>query len=266
MSVHLLRPEGWADNLLIAYTTRAGGCSSGPYRSMNLGAHVGDDAVAVRANRAQLLDALPDGVAIAWLNQVHGNAVVQIDAIPSTPPQADACWTSQSAIALAIMTADCLPVLLADRQGTVVAAVHAGWRGLASGAIEAAIDALPVEPGQLQAWLGPAIGADAFEVGGEVRACFLEQSDDPATRACFRDSSARSGHYLADLAALAGLRLRRSGVSDVRGLDACTFGDPGRFFSYRRDGATGRMACVILRLPTPPDLEIPDLTPISLGD
>jgi hypothetical protein len=252
VSVHVLSLEGWPENVRILYTSRYGGASKGAYASFNLGAHVGDEADKVSANRAQLLAALPAGVEIAWLNQVHGKRVLEFGDVPAAPPEADASWTAQAGIALAIMTADCLPILLADRRGIVVAAVHAGWRGLASGVLEAAIDAMPTPPGELLAWLGPAIGADAFEVGAEVRSEFLACADTAATRACFRESPGRPGHFVANLQALARLRLAGAGVPDVKGADLCTYSRPEQFFSYRRDGVTGRMASLILRLDTPP--------------
>jgi YfiH family protein len=235
----------------VAYTSRDGGTSEGAWASFNLGAHVGDDADKVAANRARLRAALPAGAELAWLNQVHGNRVHEFGEVPVIPPQADACWTAQAGIALPIMTADCLPILLADRRGTVVAAVHAGWRGLACGVLEATIAAMPVAPGALLAWLGPAIGADAFEVGAEVRMQFLADADTAATRACFRESPGRPGHFLADLRMLATQRLARAGVPDVQGVNLCTYSLPLQFFSYRRDGVTGRMASLILRLNTP---------------
>ncbi|MDA8962021.1 peptidoglycan editing factor PgeF [Congregibacter sp.] len=159
------------------------------------------------------------------------------------------CWTRDAGIACAIMVADCLPVILSDRAGSVVAAVHAGWRGLVAGVLESAVSSLGVAPQELHAWLGPAIGRDSFEVGPEVRSAFLKHSAAAATASCFRPSNRRDGHYLADLPALARQRLRKLGLIDIQAFKACTVGEPARFYSYRRDGVTGRMACLILRNP-----------------
>jgi YfiH family protein len=247
-------PAGWPGNVLIAQTTRSGGVSLGPYASLNLGTHVGDDPVAVAQNRDRLLASLPAGARIAWLRQVHGTDVIEAEAeagpLLGDAPAADACWTAQARIACAIMTADCLPVLLTDASGAVVAAAHAGWRGLAAGILEATVAAMGVAPGTLHAWLGPAIGADAFEVGSEVRDTFLAAASpgsQATTERCFRPSGI-PGHWYADLAALAELRLRARGVRRVTCDGRCTVRNPGTFFSHRRDGTTGRMASLILRL------------------
>lgn len=223
-------------------TTRQGGISQSPYDSFNLGHHVGDAAAAVATNRARLLAALPPGTTIQWLEQVHGTKVIQATAGTPCPP-ADASIGRQPGIACAVMTADCLPVLLCNRAGTVVAAAHAGWRGLLNGVLEATVGAMAEPPGELMAWFGPAIGPEAFEVGPEVRAAFAALS--PGVAACFQPSPARSGHFLADIYALARQRLASLGLSSVYGGDYCTFTDSTRFFSYRRDGQTGRMASLI---------------------
>jgi YfiH family protein len=154
--------------------------------------------------------------------------------------------TRASRVACAVLTADCLPVLLCDRAGSVVAAAHAGWRGLAAGVLESCVRAMAANPGDIMAWLGPAIGRDAFEVGPEVRHAFLEAGDARETADCFQVSSSREGHFLADLYALARLRLAAAGVVDVFGGEHCTYSDANRFYSYRRDGQTGRMASLIL--------------------
>ncbi|WP_059413081.1 peptidoglycan editing factor PgeF [Cupriavidus basilensis] len=234
-------------------TTRQGGVSGAPYGladgsrgGLNLGTHVGDDPAAVAANRARLAARLPS--APAWLEQVHGCAVATADQSASggAVPQADASIATAPGRVCAVMTADCLPVLLCDRAGTVVGAAHAGWRGLCAGVIEAALARMGAQAGpqpQWLAWLGPAIGPTAFEVGAEVRQAFLDAAR-PAeiaqVGAAFRPGA--PGKYFADIYALARTRLARAGCLDVHGGDACTVTDAQRFYSYRRDGVTGRMA------------------------
>ena len=221
-------------------TTRRGGVSRAPYDSFNLAAHVGDDPAHVAANRRRLAATAGYATEPAWLEQVHGNRVVAAESVFS-PVAADAAWTREPGRPCAVMTADCLPVLLCDRAGTVVAAVHAGWRGLANGVIAVTVARLGTPPMELLAWLGPAIGPDAFEVGEEVRAAFLAL--DKANASCFRPSPA--GRWLADIYGLARLQLRRSFVTAIYGGDDCTFSKPERFFSYRRENRTGRMATLI---------------------
>ena len=245
--IPLIEPDWPAPPHVLALgTTREGGVSGGPWRSLNLGDQVGDAAGAVLENRGRLQQALPPDTRVQWLRQVHGTGVAL--AGRAAQPEADACWSSTPGQACAVLTADCLPVLLTDTDGTVVAAVHAGWRGLCAGVIEAAIAALPCAPGALMAWLGPAIGPTAFEVGAEVRAAFLAGAASAA--ACFRPAP-RAGHYLADLDALARQRLAAAGVPAVYGGGRCTFSAADRFFSYRRDGRTGRMATLICLRPRP---------------
>ncbi|AXK40889.1 peptidoglycan editing factor PgeF [Crenobacter cavernae] len=223
-------------------STRKGGVSAAPYDSLNLGQHVGDDPAAVAENRRRLALALPHEP--VWLNQVHGVVVVDADKVGRAVPDADASVSRTPGIVCAIMTADCLPVLLADVDGTVVGAAHAGWRGLVGGVIEATVSAMAVPGDRLAAYLGPAISPDAFEVGGEVRDAFL--AHDAAADAAF--SAIDDGKYLADIYALARLRLAALGVTQVSGGDACTVIDRDRFFSYRRDKTTGRMAsCIWLK-------------------
>lgn len=219
-------------------TTRRGGVSRGPYASMNLALHVGDDAAAVAQNRARLRRALP--AEPYWLDQVHGIEVVDAASVCGVP-QADASVTRAPGVVLAVMTADCLPVLLADRAGSVVGIAHAGWRGLVGGVIEATIARMQVAPGELIAWLGPAIGPDAFEVGAEVRNAAITAHADAAQAfvAC------GPGKWLADIFALARLRLARAGVARVAGGEYCTVRDGTDFFSYRRDRVTGRMAALL---------------------
>ena len=223
-----------------AVTTRVGGVSHAPYDTFNLATHVGDDPAALRENRARLRAALALPTEPVWLKQVHGVAVVDA-AQGDVEPEADGAFAAQSGAVCAVLTADCLPVLLCNRAGTKVAALHAGWRGLAGGVIEAGVKALGLSGNESLAWLGPAIGPASFEVGAEVRAAFV-QHDAQAAQA-FR--VARDGKYLADIYQLARIRLQRLGVTAVYGGGFCTVTDGTRFFSYRRDGATGRMAALI---------------------
>ncbi|MDK2123574.1 peptidoglycan editing factor PgeF [Parachitinimonas caeni] len=218
-------------------TTRGGGVSLPPFASLNLGDHVGDDPNAVLANRRLLRQALP--AEPLWLKQVHGIQVVDA-AAGVQGVEADAVFARQPGVVCAIMTADCLPVLLTTAKGDRVAAVHAGWRGLCDGVIEAAITAMGGE--DLMAWLGPAIGPGAFEVGPEVREAFLAK--DAAASQHFR-SADHNGKWLADIYGLARQRLHTVGVTRIFGGGDCTVTDAERFFSYRRDKTTGRMASLI---------------------
>lgn len=227
-----------------ASTTRLGGASRGPYAGFNLAAHVGDEPGAVAANRGLLMRELELPAEPSWLQQVHGPSVVPAR-VSGAPMEADASFRMGPGAVCAVLTADCLPVLLCDRDGTRVAAAHAGWRGLAAGVLEAAVDALQVPGARLLAWLGPAIGPENFEVGDEVRARFV--AHDPAAATAFRPSPA--GRWLADLYTLARQRLAERGVTEVYGGGLCTFSDRRRFYSYRRDGTTGRMATLIWLVP-----------------
>lgn len=225
-------------------TTRNGGVSTGRYASLNLGAAsatraCGDAPDAVAENRARLRALLP--AEPAWLAQVHGTAVHDADMPTRDGPIADAAVTHTPGVVLAVQSADCLPVLLADRDGTAIAIAHAGWRGLAAGVVDNAVRALAIAPGRVVAWLGPAIGPDAFEVGADVRDAFV--AADVSADTAFRPKG--HGKWLADLAALARQRLARCGVHDVHGGGLCTYSSPTRFFSYRRDGDTGRMAALL---------------------
>lgn len=222
-------------------TTRHGGISEGPWHSFNLGDHVGDRPAAVAANRARLQEILP--ASPCWLKQVHGTAVADADNAAQPTPAADAVVAREAEHVCAVMTADCLPVLLADRAGSVVAAAHAGWRGLQAGVLEATVAAMRASPGELSVWLGPAIGPSAFEVGSEVRDAFVV--GDVAAAAAFVPGD--GGRWLANLYLLAEQRLRRAGVRDIHGGGRCTLSDPAIWFSYRRDGVTGRMATLIWR-------------------
>jgi hypothetical protein len=217
-------------------TTRSGGVSQGPYASMNPADHVGDDPLAVAQNRALLRAHLPSEP--FWLKQVHGDIVAEAG---SGPVEADACIAREAGQVCVVLTADCLPVLFATSDGSVVGAAHAGWRGLCAGVLERTVAAMGAPGNQVLAWLGPAIGPSAFEVGPEVREAFMAQ--DAAAAAAFAPQA--NGKYLADLYLLARQRLAKAGVTQVYGGGDCTYSDAARFFSYRRDGATGRMAALV---------------------
>jgi len=221
-------------------TTRRGGVSDGAYASLNLASHVGDTPEHVAENRRRLMSALRLPVEPAWLQQVHGTVVLNATGI-STGCEGDASYATQLGTVCAVLTADCLPVLLCDYGGTRVAAVHAGWRGLLYGVIEQAVRALQLPGEEVLAWLGPAIGPGAFEVGEEVRAAFI--AADPAAADAFSPSP--RGRWLADIYSIARRRLAAVHVSAVFGGHWCTVSDAERFYSYRRDGATGRMASLI---------------------
>lgn len=248
-------------------TTRRGGVSLAPYDSLNLGSHVGDNPLAVARNRMLLNTLLPSEP--VWLEQVHGAAVADADAA-GCRVQADACIARQRGSVCVVMTADCLPVLLCDKKSTVVGAVHAGWKGLAAGVIEATVQAMDVAPQSLMAWLGPAIGQQAFEVGDEVRAAFVAAQPQAAAAfipgqsgkclaitsdlASVVDSPSRTANssisgmsrvWFADIYALARLRLNALGITQIYGGGRCTYREREKFFSYRRDGVTGRMGTFI---------------------
>ena len=216
-------------------TTRRGGVSEGVFASMNLGASSGDKNV--DANRALLRAFLP--AEPVWLLQMHGDRVVEAKPT-SRIPEADASFARSPGVVCAVLTADCLPVFLCDGQGTMVAAAHAGWRGLASGILTRAVEALPASPLELMAYLGPAIGAQAFEVGADVRQAFIN-----VWSVCDEAFTPHGKKWLANLYQLARLQLAAAGVTRVNGGGLCTFTDRDRFFSHRRDGVTGRMASLI---------------------
>lgn len=233
-------------------TRRFAGVSAPPYGRANYGGHCGDDAVAVARNRVLLRESLGLQREPVWLRQVHGTAVVVVSGessgaslvLQEQAPTADACVVRGHALAAVIQTADCLPILLAAAGSDEVAAIHAGWRGLAAGVIEATLAAMHAARGSLQAWLGPAIGQRAFEVGPEVRAAFVDA--DPGAAACFERG--RDDRWHADLAELARRRLAAVGVSRIGGGGWCTVESPAEFHSYRRDGdRSGRMATLIWR-------------------
>ena len=227
-------------NVRAFITTRAGGVSGGPYASLNLGLRTDDNPQAIAANRARLHSALPQEP--KWLKQVHGSAVVVADEL-SGVPEADAAIARRPQTVCAVLVADCIPVMLADRAGTIVAIAHAGWRGLAGGVIENTVGRMAVPVEKLIAYLGPGIGPRAFEVGADVRDAFL--ACDAKAEAAFTPHA--PGKWLADLNLLARQRLAGTGVQQVHGGGLCTYSDPQRFYSYRRDRATGRMAALIWR-------------------
>lgn len=227
-------------NVRACVTTRDGGVSKGPYCGLNLGDHVDDDPQAVAVNRQALADRLNFQRSPQWLAQVHGTDLIRARSDGSVP-QADACWSDQVGQPCIVMTADCLPVFFCDRQGTRVAVAHAGWRGLADGVLEQTL-AVFSAPADVLVWFGPAIGPDAFEVGGEVREQFCRSLSESAE--AFKPSGT-PGKWLADIYQLARLRLQRAGVSQISGGDLCTYSDAESFFSYRRDGVTGRMASIV---------------------
>jgi YfiH family protein len=246
---------GWSPpaGVRAAFTLRSGGASSPPWDSLNLGTHVGDDPLAVAHNRRRVAQSLALPAEPRWLAQVHGVAVHRASAAQARggaavpvdlPPTADAAVTCEPGVVLAIMVADCLPVLLSARDGSVLGAAHAGWRGLVAGVIERTVEAMDRDPSGLTAWLGPCIGPRHFEVGEEVRDAFLAAGDGAGAF-----EATPGGRWLCDLPALARDRLRRLGVTQVTGGGWCTVADPVRFFSHRRDRQTGRMAALLWRDP-----------------
>lgn len=233
-------------NIQAFMTTREGGVSKGVYRSWNLGMHVGDDPLDVAENRRRLTERLPQPP--QWLNQVHGNVVrvlTEANRGESIATTADAVVTRLANVPCAVLVADCLPVLFAERTGIVVGAAHAGWRGLCAGVLENTVSAMSVSPESIIAWCGPAIGPSAFEVGEDVRTAFVNAYANDAS--AFTPRVGYPGKYWANIVQLARAHLARIGVTQVSGGEFCTVRDSDRFFSYRRDGITGRMAAVIWR-------------------
>ncbi|MEM9255457.1 MAG: peptidoglycan editing factor PgeF [Pseudomonadota bacterium] len=249
MNLTLIEPDWPAPERVLAFsTTRAGGVSSGPWSSLNLATHVQDDPASVAENRCRLEQYLPRHSQPCWLQQVHGVAAVEAGQ-PALGARADGVWSRAVGVPCAVLTADCLPVLFCDDKGQAVAAAHAGWRGLAAGVLETTVRAMQVAPEEVMAWLGPAIGPEHFEVGPEVREALLARTARGLpVESCFIPSGHRPGHFMADLYGLARARLAALGLNKVYGGDLCTYRDKERFFSYRRDGATGRMATLICRL------------------
>lgn len=240
-SLAFVRPDWPAHARVQAVVTlRAGGVSPPPYAALNLGVHVGDDPANVTKNRELLAAALQLPSEPVWLKQVHGTQVAHLPGLPDTL-EADAVCTTRVGAVCAILTADCLPVLFCDDAGSVVGAAHAGWRGLLAGVLENTVQSMNVPVAQIQAWLGPAIGPQNFEVGVEVRDAFV-QCDAAASQAFVAGAP---GKYFADLYLLARQRLHRHGVTRVYGGGLCTFNDTERFYSYRRQSVTGRLATLI---------------------
>ncbi len=227
------------DQVQAGTTTRRGGQSRTHYQALNLASHVADVATDVTANRALLTRHLNLPREPQWLHQIHSATVIEAGDQPC--PEADASWSRQPEQVCAVLTADCLPVLFCDLAGTRVASAHAGWRGLHAGVLSATIRAMALPPQQLMVWLGPAIGADAFEVGAEVVEAFVAKH--PAYNAAFRQTD--TSHWLCDIYQLARIELRQRGLAQIYGGGFCTFNDTERFYSYRRDGDTGRMASLI---------------------
>lgn len=237
----LILPEWPAPaNVGACSTLRGGGVSLAPWNAFNLGGHVGDDPAHVAANRESLVTRAELPEMPRWLDQVHGTDVVRLPSAHAEALQADACITREAGVVCAIMTADCLPMLFCSDDGREVAAAHAGWRGLCAGVLENTLAQFASPVGQIHAWLGPAIGPDAFEVGSEVRAAFMTK--DERARQAFRPAGAK---YFADIWLLAQQRLEAAGVKSVSMTRRCTFHESGDFFSFRRDGTTGRMASLI---------------------
>ncbi len=237
-----IRPDWPAPENVAAFTTtRNGGCSQGNYSSFNLGHHVGDDAEHVKFNRDVLNKQLHLPSEPIWLNQGHGTDVLEVTSLKTSNPEADAAYTTEVRKVCVVLTADCLPVLFCDSQGSCVAVVHAGWRGLLRGVLECTLNSLPIESSQLLCWLGPAIGPTKFEVGAEVREQFIQK--DPEHKGAFDNIAV--GKYLANLYKMGRHILNTQGVKAIYGGGYCTFSDDQRFYSYRRDGQTGRMASLI---------------------
>ncbi|PSJ16566.1 peptidoglycan editing factor PgeF [Nitrosomonas supralitoralis] len=232
-------------NVKSLFTTRTGGVShgaNGVYNSLNLGMHVKDNLVDVTHNRALLRHHLP--AVPRWLKQVHGTVPISIDHLTETTPEGDAVYSRKRNTVCAVMVADCLPVLLCNTAGTAVGIVHAGWRGLSGGIIEKSIEAMQMDHGELMAWLGPAIGPNHFEVGTDVYEAFV-QHDAQAKQAFVTRNGQQGKKWLTDIFLLARQRLVNSGIVRIYGGGVCTYSDPLRFYSYRRDGETGRMAALI---------------------
>ena len=254
ISPEIIKPDWPApDNIRAAFTTRIGGYSKAPCDGFNLGLHVGDNEEHVHSNRQLLIDTLSLPAAPLYLNQVHGSDAVCAEEFLHSKnhsvPAADACWSSGGSV-ITIMTADCLPVLFASECGSVIAGAHAGWRGLADGVLEKTIDSLSVPASGLLAWLGPAIGPAKFEVGEEVKECFVSRNaSSEAHFEAVESSDEACCKYLANLYGLAADRLTSAGVGSVYGGEHCTYSDERRFFSHRRDrGLTGRMAALIWKV------------------
>ena len=237
-----IKPDWPAPAAIRAFTTlREGGVSLPPYNSLNLGTHVNDEITAVEINRQRVREHLKLPSEPFWLNQIHSTLAIPVS-LGAESRTADASYTSEKKQVCVVLTADCLPVLFCDRQGSQVAATHAGWKGLLEGVIEATLSHLSCAKNDILVWLGPAIGPASYEVGEEVRDQFLAK--DPQNASAFIAS--RPGHWMMDLYQLARLCLKKQGINTVYGGEFCTFRESDRFYSYRRDGgSTGRMATLI---------------------
>jgi len=245
--MQLIKPNWAAPAHIHAYsTTRLGGVSEGDFLGLNLGQHVGDDSQRVANNRLLLAEYVAPAPDFCWLTQTHSTHLIKLSAQTPQNQEADASWTDNNARTCVVMTADCLPVLVTNQQGTFVAAIHAGWRGLCDGIIEQSIEQICAQqdqkPEQLLVWFGPCIGPDAFEVGEEVRAQFI--AHDPLASDAFI-ASHRQGKWLANLQQLATLRLTNYPDITLSYCDSCTYQNSEQFYSYRRDGRTGRLATFI---------------------
>lgn len=243
---HWLVPDWPAPaNIHAATTLRTGGVSKEPYLSLNPATHVNDLKECVLQNRKIISDMLSLPAEPAWLDQIHSNHIVKAEKT-ATPPKADASYSSESGVVCTVMTADCLPLLICSKDGMKIAAIHAGWRGLLSGVISNSISELTcapplAKPADLLVWLGPAIGPKCFEIGIEVREAFVEKSK--LYKNAFKEQN--NGKYLADIYQLARIELSTLGISNIYGGSYCTMTEEDRFFSYRRDNQTGRMATLI---------------------
>lgn len=244
MTFPIIKPNWSAPQSVQAFTTsRQGGVSQAPYVSFNLAEHVGDQPEAVAKNRDILQQTYAADLNWSWLNQQHTTNVVHFNQACLGQTPADAVWTDQPNQVCAVMTADCLPILITNQAASLVAAVHAGWRGLADGIIARTLDVLPEHPSNLIAWIGPAISQAHFEVGQDVVEAFAVQ--EPSLGHFFKPSRTESAKFYADLAGIADYRLKQLGVEQVFLSGRCSYSEPAEFYSYRRDGQTGRMASVI---------------------
>lgn len=245
-------------NIVGLSTVRSGGYSSHPFNEFNLAKHVGDSERSVDANREKLLRSCEGLKSIQWLTQLHGKNIVDLPVVESgnvatqsriiSVPEADASYTTAKSTACAVLTADCLPLLFCDDSGLEVAAVHAGWRGLAAGLLEQTVGRFSAVEKHLMVWIGPAISQPNFEVGFEVKEAFMDCSTERSRgriQACFKKNAARPNHYFADLPQIARVRLDQIGIKKVYGGNVCNYARSQQFFSYRRDKVTGRMATLI---------------------
>ena len=242
MIIDLIKPEWPAPvNVFACSTTRQGGYSQAPYNHLNLAEHVGDEGSIVARNRSYLSSILQLTQEPAWLQQTHSVQVVELRTGQTQEGCADASFSREPGQVCVVLTADCLPILVCDRAGKTVAAIHAGWRGLAAGIVEKTLEKLKVASNDLLVWLGPAIGPEHFEVGEEVRNAFVSRNE--ATSAAFQQNASRK--YFADIFEITRIRLQAVGVTEVYGGHWCTYADANKFFSYRRDRVTGRIATLI---------------------